>query len=93
MYFIDNCIYWAYTAFVRPKLVYDNLVYLSVAMTNLDKMHQVQQQAHNMFHQLPNSSLEQRREAAAVGLYMQTLTWRHQSIIKSLSAAFQDPNT
>ena len=37
MYFIDNCIYRAYPAFFRPKLAYDNIVYSSVAMTNLTK--------------------------------------------------------
>ena len=89
-YLDDNGLHTAYTAFVRPKLEYGNLVYWSAAKTNLDKLDRVQEQAHNMFDQLPISSLEQRRQAAAVGLTCKLLHGDIKTPLKSLTPEFED---
>ena len=67
-YLNNNGVYTAYKAFVRPNIEYGSLSYWSTAKTHLAKLDQVQQHAHSLFEGLTITSLEQRREAAAVGL-------------------------
>lgn len=66
-------------------------MYWGAADTNLDKLARVQQQAHNMFDQLPVSSLEHRREAAAVGLTCKLLHGGTKAPLLSLTPEFEDP--
>ena len=58
----------AYKALVHSKLEYSNLIYWSAAETHLAKLDNVQQQAQKLFERVAVSSLEKRREAAAIGL-------------------------
>ena len=53
-------------------------------------MDRVQEQAHNMFDQLPISSLEQRRQTAAVGLTCKLLHGDIKTPLKSLTPEFED---
>ena len=91
-YLDDNDTHTAYSAFIRPKLEYGNLVYWSAAETTLNKLDRVQQQAHKLFSQHSISSLEQRREVAAVGLTCKLLHGDTKAPLQSLIPKFEDPN-
>ena len=89
-YFNDKGVYTAYKAFVRRKIEYGSLSYWSTAKTHQAKLDQVQQQAHSLFEGLTITSLEQRREAAAVGLTCRLLSGDVKRPLKSLTPKRSD---
>ena len=91
-YLNDNGVCTAYKAFVRPKLEYGSLTYWSTAKTHLAKLDLVQQQAQGLFEGLAIKSLEQRREAAAVGLACRLLSGDVKRPLESLIPKCRDPS-
>ena len=89
-YLNDNGVCTAYKAFVRPKLEYGSLTYWSTAKTHLAKLDLVQQQAQGLFEGLAIKSLEQRREAAAVGLACRLLSGDVKRPLESLIPKCRD---
>ena len=67
-YLRDEGVCIAYKAFVCSKLEYENLIYSSATEIHLAKLDRVQQQTQRLFEGVDVPSLEQRREAAAIGL-------------------------
>ena len=88
----DNGVYTAYKAFVWPKLEYGSLIYWSRTKSHLAKLDQVQQQAHRHFEGFAITSVQQRREAATVGLTCRLLSRDVKRPLESLTPKLKDPS-
>ena len=88
----DDEVCIAYKAFVCSKLEYGNLIYWTAAETHLAKLDRVQQQAQRLFEGVAVPSLEQRREAAAIGLTCRLMSGNVKQPLKPLTPKMRNPN-